>query len=223
VRAHLAASEGATLAPLTRYVVRKNETLPTIARKLGVTRADLAEANYLSVKAKVQTGQSLIVPRATRVRDRRRRRPRRGDVGRRGGRGGDRRWRRFGQRPDLKDDDILGEDDRDEEERSASVKVIHRVKAGETLTSIAEKYGTTVPALKQSNHLRSSTIQTGQRLSIVVPASTATDSRSGSDAGSHRTRRIMRWPPSFLPVRAPFVARICVMFCSIRSASSRSC
>jgi len=64
VRAHLAESDAADLSPLTRYVVKKNETMAGVARKLGVTRADLAEANYLAVSTKISQGQSLIVPKA---------------------------------------------------------------------------------------------------------------------------------------------------------------
>ena len=59
--------------------------------------------------------------------------------------------------------------------RATSVKVVHRVKAGETLTSIARTYGTTVTAVKETNRLRSNTIQTGQRLSIVTRRTLATD------------------------------------------------
>jgi membrane-bound lytic murein transglycosylase D len=179
VRAHLAASEGITLAPLTRYVVRKNETLPTIARKLGVTRADLAEANYLKVSTRVSPGQSLIVPRApafTTEAD------------------GDHEGVTVDAVVAVALSDVGAPADTGRTLKTTSKTtspakatsgtrkptatpghVVHRVKAGETLTSIAERYGTTVPALKQSNHLRTSTIRTGQKLSIVVPRSTATD------------------------------------------------
>ena len=51
-------------APLNWHTVRKGETLLTIARKLKVSRADLAEANYLSAKSRVTPGQQLIIPRA---------------------------------------------------------------------------------------------------------------------------------------------------------------
>jgi membrane-bound lytic murein transglycosylase D len=44
--------------------------------------------------------------------------------------------------------------------------VVHRVKRGETLFSIAQKYNTSVAAVRQSNKLRGSTIQVGQRLTI---------------------------------------------------------
>ena len=51
-------------AALQWYTVRKGESLPTIARRLRVSRADLAEANYLNTSARVQPGQRLVVPRA---------------------------------------------------------------------------------------------------------------------------------------------------------------
>jgi len=64
VRAGVEASDPAELAPLNWYTVKKGDSLPTIARKLKVNRTDLAEANYLSVRARVKAGQRLVVPRA---------------------------------------------------------------------------------------------------------------------------------------------------------------
>ena len=52
------------LAPLSHYTVKKGETLLSIAKKLRVSRSDLAEANYLSTKSRLQTGQQLDIPRA---------------------------------------------------------------------------------------------------------------------------------------------------------------
>ncbi len=52
------------LAPLNRHTVKNGETLLSISKKLKVSRADLAEANYLSPKATLKTGQQLIIPRA---------------------------------------------------------------------------------------------------------------------------------------------------------------
>ncbi len=46
-----------------RYVVRRSETLKSIAGKLGVTVAKLAAANHLKVRSKVLRGKSLLVPR----------------------------------------------------------------------------------------------------------------------------------------------------------------
>jgi LysM repeat protein len=52
------------VAALNWHTVRKGETLLSISRKLKVNRADLADANYLSVKSRVTVGQELIIPRA---------------------------------------------------------------------------------------------------------------------------------------------------------------
>lgn len=49
-----------------------------------------------------------------------------------------------------------------------SSKVIyHKVKKGQTLSDIAEKYGTSVVKLKKWNHLKSSRIQVGERIKIL--------------------------------------------------------
>ena len=52
------------LASFNRYTVKKGETISTIAKKLKVSRTDLAEANYLTTKARLDAGQQLIIPRA---------------------------------------------------------------------------------------------------------------------------------------------------------------
>ena len=60
----LASASPDDFVALNLYTVKRGETLSTIARKLRVSRAELAEANHLSVKSRVQQGQSLIIPRA---------------------------------------------------------------------------------------------------------------------------------------------------------------
>jgi LysM repeat protein len=44
--------------------------------------------------------------------------------------------------------------------------VVHRVRPGETLISIARRYGTTVAAIREANNLRDTTIRVGQSLLI---------------------------------------------------------
>jgi LysM repeat protein len=48
----------------------------------------------------------------------------------------------------------------------APTALVHRVKRGDTLFSIARLYRTTVSALKSWNRLRTDSIQVGQRLRI---------------------------------------------------------
>jgi membrane-bound lytic murein transglycosylase D len=53
---------GDDLLSLTRYSVTNGDTLAGIARKLHISRSDLAEANDLAMTARLSTGQELIVP-----------------------------------------------------------------------------------------------------------------------------------------------------------------
>lgn len=50
---------------------------------------------------------------------------------------------------------------------SNSKVTYHKVKSGQTLSSIAAKYGVSVNKIKKWNNLRSSTIQPGQRIKII--------------------------------------------------------
>ena len=67
VAARLADAPAADLASLKWYTVKRGDTLPLIARKLHVSKADLAEANYLAATARVSAGQKLMVPREAAV------------------------------------------------------------------------------------------------------------------------------------------------------------
>jgi len=50
------------LLSLTRYKVKSGDTLPAVARKLHISRQDLAEANNLGMTASLSSGQELMVP-----------------------------------------------------------------------------------------------------------------------------------------------------------------
>jgi membrane-bound lytic murein transglycosylase D len=146
------------LAPLNRHTVKKGETLLSISKKLKVSRADLAEANYLSSKATLKTGQQLIIPRAPTlllaanteavppVAD----------------------TPAIAAAPAPVDAVAASGPARPAASRveSAPEKVIHRVRRGDTLFSIAKRYETTVDELKEWNRLRTNAIQIGQRLTI---------------------------------------------------------
>ena len=67
---------------------------------------------------------------------------------------------------------------------SGEQRVIHKVKSGETLSSIASKHRTTVANIKRWNNLKSNTIHVGQRLYIYGPAG---KSSSSSSDGSSKT------------------------------------
>ena len=152
VRAKLA--EGPDTASLTWHTVRKGETLLSISRKLKVNRADLADANYLSAKARVTPGQQLIVPRAPTVLL---------------------AARAENPAPPIetrKTDPVVAASvtipNRPAPETPVQSKVVYRVKRGDTLASIARVYRTSVVALKKWNSLQTSTLQVGQRLTILT-------------------------------------------------------
>jgi membrane-bound lytic murein transglycosylase D len=149
VRAHLAEGDPDDLAPLNWHTVKKGETLVTIAKQLKVNRTDLAEANYLSTRAKVATGQRLIIPRAPALLATRTDNP----------------------APDTESRQVavaLADSAAPEAGEPAQASLIYRVKRGDTLFSIAKLYRTTVASLKTWNRLRSNSIQVGQRLTIFT-------------------------------------------------------
>jgi membrane-bound lytic murein transglycosylase D len=151
VRARVTETSPADLAPLRWHTVKKGETIATIARKLRVSRADLAEANYLSVRSRVKTGQQLIIPRAPEL--------------------------LLAARTDRPappvesrkaDAVVASANTTPRAEKTDQTKFYHRVKRGDTLFSIARLYKTTVASLKNWNGIRGSSIQPGQRLTIFT-------------------------------------------------------
>jgi LysM repeat protein len=66
--------------------------------------------------------------------------------------------------------------------------VVHTVKRGETLSSIAQEYGTTVKAIKEANDMGdSSTIFSGQELQIPTSGDTSTKSTGKSKSSTSST------------------------------------
>jgi membrane-bound lytic murein transglycosylase D len=159
VRIALLETPAEELAPLNRHTVKKGETLLTISRQLKVSRADLAEANYLKTTARLQAGQQLIIPRApTLLLATRTDNPAPG--------------------AEPQSDAVVAGNTITAPSETQAVeltRLVHRVKRGETLLSIARLYRTTVASLQQWNRLRGSAIQAGQRLTILRPQSVATN------------------------------------------------
>ncbi len=68
-------------------------------------------------------------------------------------------------------------------------KLVHRVRRGESLWTIARKYGVSVSAIARANHLRRrSLIHPGQRLWIPVPGTSASASVASEPPSSTRAR-----------------------------------
>ena len=130
-------------ASLQWYTVRKGESLPTIARRLRVSRADLAEANYLNTTARVQPGQRLVVPRAP-------------NAALLAGRANTPAATRV----------AAAEPDAREARESEVTRTVYRVRKGDTLYSIARRHGVSVENLRAWNRLKGSALSIGDRLQI---------------------------------------------------------
>ena len=150
LRARLAETDAAERGALNWHTVRPGETITTIARKLRVNQADLAEANYLSARSRVQPGQKLVIPRAPAVLMAAQ---------------PDRPTPLADARPAVERATLVSEAPRSE---SSNRRTVYRVKRGDTLSSIARLFETSVSALKQWNRLRSSRISPGQRLTVYA-------------------------------------------------------
>jgi membrane-bound lytic murein transglycosylase D len=149
VKARLDEAPATDLASLRYYTVKKGETLTTLARKLGVKRSDLAEANYLKVTSPVAPGQQLMVPHeATVLMAARTDRP-----------------------VPIADSRTIASDavvPAVASTASDRIRIYYQVKEGDTLASIAKAFRTTVVSLQTWNRIPSSQIRAGQRLTIYT-------------------------------------------------------
>jgi len=149
LREELALASPADFATFKRHTVARGETLAALARKYRVRRADLAEANGLSAKARLRPGQELLIPRAptTLLASR-------------------------AAAPDAPSPIAAREVAASAPSPAVSLSnqppVVHRVRRGDTLFSIARLYQTTVHAIKTRNRLRDSRIKPGDRLTIYT-------------------------------------------------------
>jgi membrane-bound lytic murein transglycosylase D len=151
LQARLADASPGEFVSLKWYTARKGETLLSISRKLGVGRADLAEANNLSVKSRVRPGQDLIIPRApATLLAARTDRPAPANVA----------SRSLAAAADTPESRIS--------EHPHVTAQVYRVKRGDTLSSIAELFDTTVANIKSWNGLHSNLISPGRRLKILA-------------------------------------------------------
>jgi membrane-bound lytic murein transglycosylase D len=149
VLAQLSRVSTTDLASINWYVVKKGETLATVARKLRVSRNDLAEANALRVTAKLSPGEKLMVPREATVLMASR---------------SDLPVPAADSRPIAADKVVVAADI----PGGARTKISYQVKRGDTLASIARAFSTSVASLKSWNRLNDTAIRAGERLTIYT-------------------------------------------------------
>ncbi len=154
-RVRLAETPPEQLNAFQWHSVKRGETLLSISRKLKVRQADLAEANSMTLRARVQPGKQLIIPRApTTLLAARPENPAPETV-------------MAASRPVVSQKAMLVAT------RAESVepqRIVYRVKRGDTLFSIAKVYNTTVASLKSWNArtVRGNRINIGDRLTILT-------------------------------------------------------
>lgn len=149
VTAQLAATSPEDWVALQYHAVKRGETIASIATKLRVRRADLAEANYLTLRSKVRPGDRLVIPRVPTT--------------------------LLAARADGAGSASARHTDADSTSTSSSAartergKVVYKVRRGDTLSSIARAHATTVEAIRSWNGLRGSKITAGDRLTLFAP------------------------------------------------------
>ena len=144
----LATASPDQLASLKFYTVRRGESIATIARKLSVSRTDLAEANKLSIRSPVRTGQELLIPRAPT---------------------GLLAASAPAPVPDsVPSRAISASATVSPSRREPSATLMYQVKRGDTLSSIARLFNTSVAKLRSWNRLNDNHIVPGDRLKILA-------------------------------------------------------
>jgi membrane-bound lytic murein transglycosylase D len=148
VQAKLSDSPPADLASLKYYTVKRGETLLTIARKLRVSKSDLADANYLRGTAGIAAGQKLMVPHEASVLM---------------AAGTDRSVPATEARTTVAQPGQLAR----AAANSNRVKTNYEVRQGDTLASVARLFKTTVASLKTWNpRVLGDRLTAGQRLTV---------------------------------------------------------
>ena len=104
-----------------------------------MSRADLAEANYLNAKAGVQPGQRLVVPRAP-------------SAALLAGRSTSTPVQLASIETETRESDVAG--------------TVYRVRKGDTLYAIARRHGVSVENLRAWNQIKGSALSIGDRLQI---------------------------------------------------------
>lgn len=162
----------------TTHTVRRGENLSVIADRYGVTVDDLKEWNNLSSND-LQVGDKLSINgKASSTSGRSssgttthtvRRGESLGSIAERYGVSVSnlRAWNNIsGSRIDVGQKLIVKGGSSSSRGSKAKSATYHKVKSGETLGEIAEKYGTSASAIRRANGIKGSTIRVGQRLRI---------------------------------------------------------
>ena len=139
---------GKPLSSWVLYHLKEGETLADVAEKSGMTEEDLRRVNRIPKGRKVLPGSALLVDANGQL------------------------------APAIA-----------QEEMSAGLKlsapeerrVVYRVRRGDSIYTIAKKFGITQYSIRRTNNLRSSRLRIGQRLVLVIPPRATTQPPPGKN------------------------------------------
>jgi LysM repeat protein/beta-lactamase class D len=141
-----------------RYRIQRGDTLTGLARENGLTVAALAAANGLSVRAELRAGAMLTIPSA----------------------GASASTPAASSAENAAPSATTTPAAPPPATPAAPATVRYRVRSGDTLTSIAQRHGVSVQALRSWNNLRSSRINAGQQLTIHPPGTAVAAARAAA-------------------------------------------
>lgn len=135
------------ISPWKEHVVKKGDTIPKLAKQHRLTAKILMDVNALDRKSRIQEGDRLIIPPPHAQ----------AEIAKEGS-GNDKRKGRGSVRTAVKEDP-----------KETSTPILYRVQKGDSLWTIARKYGTTTVRLQQWNPAaRGKTIKPGETLKIYA-------------------------------------------------------
>ncbi|HXF47639.1 MAG TPA: LysM peptidoglycan-binding domain-containing protein, partial [Burkholderiaceae bacterium] len=165
-RANLAAWEatGQPLASWTAYTLREGETLAQVAARVGVSEAQLREANRIPPRYRIAARSTILIPR----------------------------------------DETMDEDIAPEKlaasfalvpEKSNYRQITYRVRRGDTLASVARRWGVRPDEIVAWNNLRGTELFAGQRLNLTVARGpTKTAKKPVRTSAAQRKSSVVRAP-----------------------------
>lgn len=161
-------------APGQTYVIQDGDTLGKIAAKFSVERKALLEANRLSEGQPIYIGETLMIPVAFAEASKTPAPAPAADAGK--------------PAPAKQESIVVGET----KKPAPATTTTHTVAKGDTLTSLAKKYNTSIDSLKSANGLRTDTISLGQSLKIpsakaAAPATTAAATAPAAPVKANQT------------------------------------
>ena len=134
------------------HIVRKGETINSIAKKYGIPKSLIAEVNNITTKTRLKVGKSLIIPGAVKS--------------------------EATLMTQLKSDEEIDRRPSKKIKVKDRVKITYKIKPGDTLSEIAEKFGVRVSDIRNWNNIPYGTkIKANASIDLYVKPGVASEYR----------------------------------------------